>query len=186
MQLKIPDTRSHGYDPDPTGKHFFGEPGYRTIYRRALLIAPWLNPYRYIDPNGNVTDTFTYDGGTFKAQPGLMRILPKNIALASALAAMVAFQDRYDLSVRLEWDGDIQRWKIMANTLGDLTKRENRFQHFGFRPVPTQNNARPIGREYPFSFISEGSDWLESDVVFVTDPENWPPRQMQRQPRTGE
>ncbi len=27
-------------DPDPTGKHFFGEPGMRTIYRRTLLIAP--------------------------------------------------------------------------------------------------------------------------------------------------
>jgi type II secretory pathway pseudopilin PulG len=164
-------TDSISTDPDPTGKHFFAEPGYRTIYRRALLIAPWLNPYRFTDSNGNVTDTFKYDSGTFRAQPGLMRILPKNISLASALAAIVAFQDRYDLSVRLEWDGDIRRWKIMANTLGDLTKRENRFQHFGFRPVPTQNNARPIGREYPFPFISEGSGWLESDVVSVTDPE---------------
>ena len=56
-----------------------------TIYRRALLIAPWLNPYRYVDKSGNISDTFSYDGGKFKAQPGLMRILPKKIALASAL-----------------------------------------------------------------------------------------------------
>ena len=27
---------------------FFGEPGMRTIYRRTLLIAPWVNPYREI------------------------------------------------------------------------------------------------------------------------------------------
>ena len=48
---------------DPTAGNFFGEPGYRTIYRRTLLIAPWLNPYRYVNPtNGTVTDTFTYDG----------------------------------------------------------------------------------------------------------------------------
>ncbi len=158
-------------DPDPTGKHFFGEPGYRTIYRRALLIAPWLNPYRYVDLFGNVSDTFSYDGGTFKAQAGLMRVLPKKITLASALAAIVAFQDRYDLSVRLEWDGDLQRWKIIANTLGDLTKRENRFQHFGFRPVPTANGVRTIGREFPYPFISKGRDTLGDEVSFVADPD---------------
>src|SRR5262249_14242716 len=26
---------------------FFGEPGMRTIYRRTLLIAPWVNPYHF-------------------------------------------------------------------------------------------------------------------------------------------
>ena len=35
----------------------------RTIYRRTLLIAPWVNPYRYTDANGVVDDTFTFDGG---------------------------------------------------------------------------------------------------------------------------
>jgi prepilin-type N-terminal cleavage/methylation domain-containing protein len=62
---------------DPTANHFFGEPGFRTIYRRTLLIAPWLNPYRYVKPNtGEIVDTFrTNDGGSFKAQPGLLRML---------------------------------------------------------------------------------------------------------------
>ncbi len=156
---------------DPTANRFFGEPGFRTVYRRTLLIAPWLNPYRYIDPNtGAITDTFTYNGNSFKAQPGLMRILPKNIELETAIAAIVAFQDRYDLSVRLEWDGDIQRWKIMANTLADLTKRENRFGHFGF--VWTSNPKNQY-RAYPFPFESFGSECPGSTqaVEFASDPE---------------
>ena len=37
---------------DPSANHFFGEPGFRTIYRRTLLIAPWLNPYRYVAQTG--------------------------------------------------------------------------------------------------------------------------------------
>lgn len=156
---------------DPTANHFFGESGYRTIYRRTLLIAPWLNPYRFIDKTGAVTDTFTYDGGSFKAQPGLLRILPKKIYLRDALAAVIAFQDRYDLSVRLEWDGDVQRWKIMANTLGDLTKRENRYGHFGFLPGPTPDTDH---RVYPFPLVSMGigiSPKPKAPVSFVCDPE---------------
>lgn len=161
---------------DPTANRFFGEPGFRTIYRRTLLIAPWLNPYRYIDPTtGAVTDTFTLpDGGPFKAQPGLLRILLKNIALEDAIAAVVAFQDRYDLSVRLEWDGDIQRWKIVANTLGDLSKRENRFCHFGYRFGPS--NSDPPARVYPFPLVSFGRDYSggTQTVEFVMDPEITP------------
>ena len=160
---------------DPSANHFFGEPGFRTIYRRALLIAPWLNPYRFVDPKtGVVSDTFKYDGGTLKAQPGLMRILPTKIAADDAIAAVVAFQDQYDLSVRLEWDGDIQRWKIVANTLGDLTKRENRFGHFFYRPV--KSGAKPVGREYPFALISTGSGYSggSANAQFVTDPEAGP------------
>ena len=35
------------------------------------------------------------------------------------------------------------RWKIVANTLGDLTKRENRYEHHFYRPGGD--------REYPFA-----------------------------------
>jgi type II secretory pathway pseudopilin PulG len=157
---------------DPTANRFFGEPGMRTIYRRTLLIAPWLNPYRYTNPStGAVVDTFKYLGDDFKAQPGLMRMLPKNIALDQAIAAVVAFQDRYDLSVRLEWDADIQRWKIMANTLADLTKRENRFGHFGFEWGPS--STIPPRRSFPFAAASMGCTYSGSQqpVAFMTDPE---------------
>ena len=37
-------------DDDDDADGFFGEPGMRTIYRRTLLIAPWLNPYRFTRP----------------------------------------------------------------------------------------------------------------------------------------
>ena len=166
---------------NPTAAGFFGEPGYRTIYRRTLLIAPWLNPYRYTDSNtGQVTDTFTFDGGSFKAEPGLLRILPhgKNLALESAIAALIAFQDRYDISARLEWDPNIDsgkgRWKIMANTLSDLTKRENRFNHFGFNWGPSA--SQPPTRKFPFQSVSMGSDYSGNNVKvgFALDPETPP------------
>jgi hypothetical protein len=148
---------------------FFGEPGMRTIYRRALLIAPWINPYRLTLNNGDIDDTFTLESDDFTAQPGLVRILRSNLdqnAVPQAIAALVAFQERYDLSVRLEWDpllGSDGRWKIVANTLGDLTKRENRYEHHFYRPGGN--------REYPYAVISSGSDYEGYDVTFVADPE---------------
>jgi hypothetical protein len=100
-----------------------------------------------------------------------VRILPDKTDVNQAIAAVVAFQDRYDLSVRLEWDQNIQRYKIMANTLADLTKRENRFGHFFYRPV--KSGAKPVAREYPFALISVGSSYsgITSNVLFVPDPE---------------
>jgi prepilin-type N-terminal cleavage/methylation domain-containing protein len=162
-------------NPEPESANpphrFFGEPGMRTIYRRTLLIAPWVNPYRFIDSRtGQVIDTFTYDGSTFKAEPGLVRVLPKQLNAEDALAAIVAFQDRYDLSVRLEWDHNIGRYKIMANTLGDLTKRENRFGHYGFAADSNPSNSQ---RKYAFAMISAGGGYAGStaDVTVVNDPE---------------
>jgi len=157
-------------DPDPSGKHFFGEPGMRTIYRRALLIAPWVNPYKSVDVNndGLVKDADT--NVVFKAVPGLVRMLG-GIPVEKAIAATIAFQDRYDLSVRLEWDPSLKAYKIMANTLSDLTKRENRFGHFFYRPQPS--GVKPIGREYPFAMISTGSGYSSNsaNVRFVEDPD---------------
>jgi hypothetical protein len=152
---------------------FFGEPGMRTIYRRTLLIAPWVNPYRWVSTGTTTTtssDTFRIGSDTFKAEPGLVRILDVDREeVADAIAAIIAFQDRYDLSVRLEWDHNIQRWKIMANTLADLTKRENRFGHFGFFQGPgTSGSARRI---FPYPFVSWGSGYQGDQVDVVLDPE---------------
>ena len=89
--------------PAGTGERdgFFGEPGMRTIYRRALLIAPWVNPYRFwmtttmaaeprwhgynIDDDGDIVDTFTFDGDQFQAKPGLVRILRDSVDRAMCL-----------------------------------------------------------------------------------------------------
>jgi prepilin-type N-terminal cleavage/methylation domain-containing protein len=158
-------------DEDPT--NFFGEPGMRTIYRRALLIAPWLNPYRKID-NGVIHDTFREDAtprDTFQARPGLLRVLPHigggGDAVHRAVADLIEFQDRYDISARLEWDhniGDDGRWTIVANTLADLTKRENRYEHHFARP-----GTGP--RDYPYAVVSWGSDYEGDEIEFVIDQE---------------
>jgi hypothetical protein len=153
-------------------ENFFGEPGMRTIYRRTLLIAPWLNPYQ-----STTRPTFQHDGGSFKPEPGLVRMLPSDVdqtQVERAIAGLIAFQDRYDLSVRLEWDHNIRRWKIMANTLGDLTKRENRYGHFGLFPGTGSNN--PSRRIFPYPLVSFGSGYQgnSADVAFVPDPEIGP------------
>ncbi|MGD9632064.1 MAG: PilW family protein [Pirellulales bacterium] len=160
---------------DDAGR-FFGEPGMRTIYRRTLLVAPFINPYRYVNPNtGEVVDTFQINGTgpTFTAQPGLVRILPASVQqdeVAEALSCLVAFQERFDLSVRLEFDPLLDapngRWKIVANTLGDLTKRENRYEHHFFAP-----NSDPPRRQFPFAMVAAGSDYEGNEVRVVLDPE---------------
>jgi hypothetical protein len=160
---------------------FFGEPGFRTIYRRTLLIAPWVNPYHYVD-NSGTHDTFTEPrtngGQTFTAKPGLVRILRRNAPPDEALAALIAFQERYDLSVRLEFDKLLDpdpdpskggRWTIVANSLGDLTKRENRYEHHGLRPGT--GGGKPATREFPFVVASTGSGYTSGGLQIVTDIE---------------
>jgi prepilin-type N-terminal cleavage/methylation domain-containing protein len=170
---------------DPTAGRFFGEPGMRTIYRRTLLIAPWLNPYRYTAPNGDIVDTFSLNGESdrFQARPGLLRVLPDNVDLEDldeALAALVAFQERYDLSVRLQFDPNLDtsddppgRYIIVANTLADLTKRENRYEHYSFRPG--QGTTPPPRRDFPYAVISMGRGYetaLGPSILCVRDPED--------------
>lgn len=157
---------------DPTANGFFGEPGMRTIYRRTLLIAPWVNPYLHSPDTEN--GVFPQDGGRFKAVPGLVRLMPSTIAetdVATALACLIAFQDRYDLSVRVEWDYNIQRWKIVANTLADLTKRENRCGHFGFRFDTSSGTGSSRIYPYPMASFGSGYSGNSTPVAFVIDPE---------------
>lgn len=76
-----------------------GEPGLRTIYRRVLLIAPWLGA---IDLNSQ--------GGS-------------NPPAISPTNNSDQFFQRLDISAH--FDATSNRW--IPNTLSDLTKRENRF-----------------------------------------------------------
>lgn len=155
----------------------FGEPGYRTIYRRALLILPDLD-YGIVVTDGNRSE---------RASVGVVRVLGTNVSrerVDLALAALVAFQDRYDLSVRVEWDpllpGSDQsnpgRWVLRANTLGDLTKRENRFEHHGYLSDPEGAIVPkgPADRYFPFP-VASGGRYTGANptppVVFQADPE---------------
>lgn len=96
-----PDGSDAGTEPDPVRSQFAevvwyavedATTGLRTIYRRAFLIAPW------IDLSGTSSDDAVYYGST---NQGL------------------------DISSRVV--GGVR----VANSLGDLTKRENRFGHNG-------------------------------------------------------
>ena len=133
----------------------FGEAGYRTIYRRVLLVAPWLDySYRV--------------SGVQKSRPSVLRILPGNVPIDrvdQALAALISFQERYDISARVEWDPTLDggRWTIVANTLADLTKRENRYEHHGI--------VAGSGRVHPFPMVSGGGADAPGSVTFVADPE---------------
>ncbi|MEO0529394.1 MAG: prepilin-type N-terminal cleavage/methylation domain-containing protein [Planctomycetota bacterium] len=149
----------------------FGEAGYRTIYRRALLILPSLD-YGIVVAAG---------GTSVRAAPGTVWVMPENSVaggnlerqdVATALGGLIAFQERFDLSVRLEWDpllpsaSGTGRWVLRANSLSDLTRRENRYEHHGyaFSPPnlikPADNpETGPTGvsdRYYPFAAVSAG------------------------------
>lgn len=151
-------------EPEDAQTNAFGEPGYRSIYRRVLLIAPNLNYGFPITGGGNSRIT----------GPGVVRVLRRAVQqddVAEAIASLIAFQDRYDLSVRLEWDqtlGNDGRWTIVANTLADLTKRENRFEHHGYSSVSQE-------RAFPFALASSGIGVDRVNVRFFRDAELLPP-----------
>ena len=104
-----------------------GEPGMRTIYRRVLLIAPWVSTYDIpgglagqSDPIFNLSNSnFFQNISPFYPNPS------SGNAFDYQLRAMLNFQNQYDISVRL----DSNNGRIVPNTLADLARRENRFAH---------------------------------------------------------
>ena len=175
-------------NPINTAGGFFGEPGLRTIYRRVLLIAPWVAPYRYFDNTGAAIDTYTDSGATIHTQPGVVRILPNSVdrdEADQALAALIAFQEKYDLSVRLEWDPALGapdpdpnnrgRWKIVANTLADLTNRENRYEHHMLNTSDDATLSPFRAGTFPNGIVSLGGGYGGGNMTFVSDPELAPP-----------
>lgn len=171
---------------DPNRTFAFGEAGYRTIHRRALLILPDLN-YGIPISGGGVT---------VRSAPGTVWAMPETSVaggnlerqdVATALAGLIAFQDRYDLSVRLEWDpllpsnSGAGRWVLRANTLSDLTRRENRYEHHGYafspptllKPADNPENATTgvSDRYFPFAVASAGIySSANLNLQFRTDP----------------
>ncbi len=106
-----------------------GEPGLRTVYRRVFLIAAWYGSALY--DNGLGTE-LVYD-------PALS-------------APIVDFQNQYDISVK------IGKMRLVPNTLGDLTRRENRFGHnvydpegFPFPNITSVNVALSFPHIFPYN-----------------------------------
>lgn len=116
-----------------------GEPGMRTIYRRVLLIAPWLPE---VDLRG-----VGYGG------------------LSETLASRpISFFGRFDVSARYVGEPATDgRW--VPNTLGDLTKRENRFAHAGSYPPLFIDRNWSATRNYPHAID-------ESAIRFIINPQD--------------
>ncbi|MCA9124918.1 MAG: type II secretion system protein [Planctomycetaceae bacterium] len=110
-----------------------------TLYRRTLLIRPDLGTVATFPNTGTYTIT---------SQPDLQ----------SLYNDLRLFFSQNDLSVRLvtQLSGmsgtDLQVF-VVANTLGDLTKRENRFAHRRVVALDSTNapNLRYYGATFPFS-----------------------------------
>lgn len=146
------------------------EPGMRKIYRRALIVAPWVDLTWF---NNNFPPTVLGTGV-------LQRVTNYD-----------QFYDQCDVSVHVEEvSANTYRW--VANTLGDLTKRENRFAHYynfdaslanGFPhqfPYDVFNTANPLhagvanSSLQSFGLSRAGEDLLLENVlafdVLVYDP----------------
>ena len=94
-----------------------------TIYRRVMLVRPDLGVVRSWVGAGNAFPN---------TQPGL----------ATLHNSLADFFNRNDISVRLRWwlDGNGVNVRLTANSLADLTRRENRFAHL---PILTDRGNSP-------------------------------------------
>ncbi len=82
-----------------------GEPGMRTVYRRVLLIAPWVS----------LPPLSSFSGAEDRER-------------------LLDYYSKWDVSARVvRTNSGTPPRELLPNTLGDLTKRENRFGH---NPVP--------------------------------------------------
>ncbi len=117
-----------------------------TLYRRALLIRPDLGTVA-VFPSSTSTYSITSQSDLRSLYDNLRRFFSRN-----------------DLSVRIvtQLSGNNLRVSLVCNTLGDLTKRENRFAH---RRVVAQDTASPPDlRYFPSVFPHE----LDRDFTSAT------------------
>ncbi|QEG32808.1 PilW family protein [Bythopirellula goksoeyrii] len=137
-----------------------GEPGMRTIYRRVLLIAPWVTTYD--TPSGTVDDPI-YDLTNTNFHPNseppfFYAANPIANTYHAQLLEMLNFQNDFDISVRLEND------RIVPNTLADLSRREHRFAHLpdnligGNRKFPHPLSYNVINRNPSISMLAGVAD----------------------------
>lgn len=161
-----------------------GEPGMRTVYRRVLLIAPWVDEL----PPQEIPSSPSYSALDRAKALALDRIYYQLSDIS--FRQVIEINDPNDAS-----DDAISR---VPNTLSDLTKRENRFSHDRFRfpylmetrairndPNTTRNNFpeyfRPINGSsqrpffHPFGLPfewdeTESGDFDEVDEIPTTPP----------------
>ena len=163
-----------------TGKPFRGRVqtlagGFRTIESPVAEIAIWTVLH---DTNGNglldrdIAEYMTVHRRVLLVRPDLnddASIFPTT-GLIAGNKNLINWYTNNDLSVHVSLNG------LIANSLGDLSKRENRFAHFiGFAPTDPITNIQPAAFPYPISrawlnaYVRTGNflgeDVLISDVV---------------------
>lgn len=109
-----------------------GEPGMRKIYRRTLLVAPWYG-----------TETKTIGGTPETGSDPLLDV--SALSYANQVLALRDFQEKYDISVRLE------NGRLVPNSLADLARRENRFAH---APNDTISPVNYFPHHFPYDVDS--------------------------------
>jgi hypothetical protein len=108
-----------------------GEPGMRKVYRRTLLVAPWYG-----------TETKTIGGTPSTGSDPLLDLVTRGFSThEQQLLALRDFQEKYDISVRLE------NGRLVPNTLADLARRENRFAH---SPNDSINSINYFPHRFPY------------------------------------
>ena len=176
-----------------TGQPFVGRLNGNTIRSNAAEIIWWLEPS---DTNGNGQwDWKPLEGlrETFSLRRRVLLILPDQVNLPAGVSPK-QFHRSNDLSVRLEGG------RLAANSLADLTKRQNRAGHVpesGTGPVPNNFPYPIVPAMVPGSLVINanslmpkqagnylGEDIILSDVIgfdikifdptvpLVTDPNN--------------
>ncbi len=111
----------------------------------------------YLDNNALPIRTYTLYRRVLLVNPGLAAS-PTFNAL-QPLSDYPPYYDNYDVSARLQ--NSAGNWKLVPNSLGDLTKREFRFAHNG--DFPFQLNAAPpvnVNGTTPTEFPNNASAYL--------------------------
>jgi len=133
-------------DRNETGTREVEEPF--IIYRRVMLVVPTIQIGTL--PSG-VVRSWVGAGNAFAASAA---------GLANLHAALAEFYNKNDLSVRLRWwvDSNGINVKLIANSLADLTRRENRFAHVPIlsdrAPLPQYNLANvAIAQALPYDAL---------------------------------
>ncbi len=108
----------------------------------------------------------------FLVRPDLGQVRT-GIAAANALAELMEYQSRSDISVRIEASGSA--YDIVANSLADLTRRENRFGHWpaaGFPYAIRRAMLLPRGAAWSSAtetFAKPGWDGTDDDLNATAD-----------------
>ena len=134
----------------------------RTLYRRVLLVG---------------TPPETVNGAPSGWSNGRFRLDQLNAALPSGVCDPMRFFGVFnsDLSVHFELVNENGKfaWYAVANTLADLTKRENRHGHYS-TPQPMLAGGALAGsnvaRDYPFPVIVAEPYWYDWDKLGRFNP----------------